>query len=451
MKLNVKLLGLVLLVMAFSCLDNIVWAQCSSVKSEKTKFVYPKDWSEKLSRIAIPNVDQIERVKPGQKPSVKSLRKTEYIVQPQKHEVTGHSYVILTDHNDKAFLKSIEKLAEFRNAIVIKTNDLALLYTNAKEMSKLKKKLLKRDAKFVAIAPKIESYRENMLLGVFEVLTGLDEDIQLDVYPGIIMASTAEAFAELIDRTIKYKPQGRASFAPLASCMIPNKREQRSLQKNGILNNWFVENNFQPTMFNLYGAKAKGGPVLSGDNTFTMDLKPKQFVKQLSGDMTDALQHASLLVLHGHGLPGVSCGVDIDALPKQLNTDVILCGSCFSASVQNSDLIAMKKSPDGYPIVPRKAFAIEAIDNGATVVMGHMRLNQGFPRLFPVLETFMTGGTVGEAYQDLINASLESGNFNSKELAARVQPENPRRIKQNTLLYVLFGDPALHPFQKLIQ
>ena len=109
----------------------------------------------------------------------------------------------------------------------------------------------------------------------------------------------------------------------------------------------------------------------------------------------------------------------------------------------------MKISPDGFPVVPRKAFALEAIDNGAVVVFGHMRLNSGFPRLMPVLETFLQGRTVGEAYQELINEDLLRGKFNPDQLAVREKTENPGRIKQNVLLYILFGDPALQPFEKL--
>ena len=47
--------------------------------------------------------------------------------------------------------------------------------------------LRKAQPRFVAIAPRLESFRENMLLGMWEVLSSLNPDSQLDVFPGLLV------------------------------------------------------------------------------------------------------------------------------------------------------------------------------------------------------------------------------------------------------------------------
>ncbi|TKG90765.1 hypothetical protein EYV94_23155 [Puteibacter caeruleilacunae] len=431
-------------------LSGFAQKNCCPKKDElKTEIVFPGDWGDKPT-LSIPEVDEIERVENGKRPSMKAMKNTEYILSTATHKAIGDAYVILTDHTDAEYLKSLNKLAKYRKAEIIQTADLANLYKDEKELKKLHKQLMKLKPKYAAIAPRLESYRENMLLGVYELLCNLDDDPLLDAYPGVLIASDAEKFEALVERTINYEPMTRKALAPAAICMIPNQKELRSLQKNGIIHNLFADYGYDAPMLNIYKKNAVGGPLLSGDKSYNMTMQPKQFVKHIPDSMSSVFIDASLWVLHGHGLPGVSCGVDIDALSEPLNSKVILCGSCFSASTQHSDLTPMKISPDGFPIVPREAFALKALDQGAAVVFGHMRLNSGFPRLMPVLETFLQGRTVGEAYQELINGDLLKMKFDSHQLAVREKPENPRRIKQNILLYVLFGDPALQPIEKMM-
>jgi hypothetical protein len=62
-----------------------------------------------------------------------------------------------------------------------------------------------------------------------------------------------------------------------------------------------------------------------------------------------------------------------------------------------------------------------------------------------VLENWLKGKTVGEAYQRLIN-----GLINLKEVKAGdfVIREKIKKPAQNSLLYVVIGDPALRPFGK---
>ena len=148
----------------------------------------------------------------------------------------------------------------------------------------------------------------------------------------------------------------------------------------------------------------------------------------------------------------MSCGVDIDGLPADLTGKVILSGSCFAASPVQSDFPALRQAPGGYEVKKRDAFALRAIDNGATVFFGHMRLSMGFPHLFPVLEAWSQGQSVGESYQQLINALITVRGFRTgRFLVAPAVPGrvSRRRVPQNLLLYVVFGDPAVRPFEPI--
>tara|TARA_B100000674_G_C37731454_1_gene864497 strand:- start:499 stop:843 length:345 start_codon:yes stop_codon:yes gene_type:complete len=108
----------------------------------------------------------------------------------------------------------------------------------------------------------------------------------------------------------------------------------------------------------------------------------------------------------------------------------------------------MTSAPGGYKVAPRPAFATQYIERGATVFFGHMRLSSGFPHLYPVLEKWLSGATVGEAYQQLINGIIDLRGFQSGRYVVK-QPANRRRLPQNALLYSIFGDPAIMPFESL--
>jgi hypothetical protein len=431
---------------------NLMVLKVSAQTSEslKTKFDF-SGLDENSQNITVPEINEIPRVTPGEEVPPSARKNTVFIIQTEAHKVEGDSYIILTDHTERDYLRALKKLAKYRKGEIIRTPDLALLYKNEIEIERIAKELKDKNVKYIAIAPRIESYTENMVLCAYELLCNLDEDPYLDAFPGILLSNNATSFSNLIERTIHYVPMDRSTLKPMAAAMIPTLTELRSLQKNAIVHNLFTQFDYDIPLLNIYKETAKEAPGLTGLNNFRMDFAGKQFVKKLPTPVEEALQNSSMLVLHGHGTPGASCGLDIDAIPNKLETSIILCGSCFSASSQTSDISPIKVSPDGYEITPRMSFALRAIDNGATVVFGHMRLNNGFPRLFPVLETFIQGRTVGEAYQEIINASIKAGSFNGKDLVVREKPENPKKLEQNGLLYVLLGDPALQPIVDLRQ
>jgi hypothetical protein len=108
----------------------------------------------------------------------------------------------------------------------------------------------------------------------------------------------------------------------------------------------------------------------------------------------------------------------------------------------------MAVGPDGSEVVAdRKRFLMEAIERGAVAAYGHMRLNGGFPHLYPVLDALLQGETVGDAYQRLIDGLLEWTGLEPDQLVL-AHPETaamPALMRRNQLLYVIVGDPALRP------
>ena len=96
------------------------------------------------------------------------------------------------------------------------------------------------------------------------------------------------------------------------------------------------------------------------------------------------------------------------------------------------------------------AFVLRAIDCGAIATFGHMRFSYGFSHLYPVLESWMRGETIGQSYQQLINGLIEKNQFDSSALVMDATTLKGKMPKQNVLLYVLVGDPALQPLVKMM-
>lgn len=409
----------------------------------------PPSGADADGRLKLPSINQLERISSGKRPSREASRDTAFIIKTKKHKVNGDTYVILTDHTDQEFIQSLERLAEFRKGKIIRTDDLAKLHENKQEFRRIQDALRKIRVNNIAIAPRSENYRENMVLGMWELLTTLDKDPQLDAYPGFLLASDAKALARLVDRSMVYKPKPNKKLRPLLISQVPSRGELRSLQKSGILQKMFKEDGYEVPVLAIYSAKAKGALELAGESSWQINNEGRGAVKKLPSKAKKAFDEASLLVMHGHGTYGMSCGLDIAALPDSLDSLVMLCGSCFSAAPKNSDFPKMRQAPGGYSMEPRDAFALRAAEHGAVAVFGHMRLNAGFPYLFPVLETWMEGRTVGEAYQELMNAIIEKTQTDSGDFIVNLPLKDPQGIPQNKLLYVIIGDPALQPLSEM--
>jgi len=346
-------------------------------------------------------------------------------------------------------MEPLRKLAEYRNATIIAIDDLAVIHKKTKSIELLRDQLIKGKAKYVAIAPRMESFLENMLLGMWELLSTIDEDPQLDCYPGILVTSNAESFAKLIEQSISHQPISNQKLKPFAINQVQSSRETRSLQKSGILRKHFQTAKLKTPIVAIYGPTANAAPRLEGEKVWNLTVQSKRkFIKKFPPEANAEFQKSNLVVMHGHGIPGMSCSLDVDGLPKDLTGKIILTGSCFSASPQKSDLAAMRQAPGGYEVENRDAFVLRSIDNGALVAFGHQRLSSGFPHLYPVLENWLEGQTVGQAYQQLINALIEYSDTKSGSFIIGDSQKASKRLPQNRFLYVIVGDPAVQPFER---
>ena len=401
---------------------------------------------ERVGDLPILAVDQFLRVDPQTLPDRQTARTSAFILKTQPHGVKGSAYVILTDHQDPAFRTPLAHLAEARGGTILTFDDLTRLPAEAAQRADLRQKLQELDVRFLAIAPRLESFRENTLLAIWEVAATLDEDPQLDLFPGVLLASAAKPFAALIQRSIDHQPRRPAELQPLALSQVRTASELRSLQKAAVLRKWFARWQVPTPIVAVYGNRSRGAAELTGRQIWNLRVTESQrFVRSFPAPVSQALGRASLVVMHGHGIPGMSCGVDLEGLSGDLAGKLMLSGSCFAVSPAHSDLAALKQAPGGYRVEARPAFALRAIDQGATVFFGHMRLSAGFPHLFPVLEGWLQGQTIGESQQRLLNAIIAMRGFRKGRFVVPVDQLQLRRIPQNRLLYVTLGDPALRP------
>ncbi len=400
-------------------------------------------------KLMIPKVSDLTRVDKQTRLNRSVAANSQFILKTSPHSVSGDGYFILTDHHSNDYMEPLRKLAEYRNATIIAIDDLAVIHKKTKSIELLRDQLIKGKAKYVAIAPRMESFLENMLLGMWELLSTIDEDPQLDCYPGILVTSNAESFAKLIEQSISHQPISNQKLKPFAINQVQSSRETRSLQKSGILRKHFQTAKLKTPIVAIYGPTANAAPRLEGEKVWNLTVQSKRkFIKKFPPEANAEFQKSNLVVMHGHGIPGMSCSLDVDGLPKDLTGKIILTGSCFSASPQKSDLAAMRQAPGGYEVENRDAFVLRSIDNGALVAFGHQRLSSGFPHLYPVLENWLEGQTVGQAYQQLINALIEYSDTKSGSFIIGDSQKASKRLPQNRFLYVIVGDPAVQPFER---
>ena len=406
---------------------------------------------EKVGGLEIPDVSQLVRVDRKKRPSRAEMKNSAFILKTRPHPVAGDRYVVLTDHREASFLSSLQRLAKARDGIILKVDDLATLGQDPKKLVSIRQKLRDARVRFLAVAPRKESFRENMVLGLWELTSTLDADPQVDVLPGILLASTARHLSGLVDRSLRHKPLPVSQLKPLAISQVPRAEELRSLQKAGVLRKWFARTGVTTPIVAVYSRRAVKAARLTGKNIWNLQATDQQpFLKSFPPAADAAFRAASLVVMHGHGVPGMSCGVDVDGLPNDLSGKFILSGSCFAASPDRSDFPRIRRVPGGYEVNKRDAFALRAIDNGSTAFFGHMRLSMGFPHVFPVLEAWSQGKTVGESYQQLINGLIAVRGFRSGRFVVSPDRAAGRRVPQGLLLYVVLGDPAVQPFQAVV-
>ena len=392
----------------------------------------------------IPSVDQLPRVGPGDRVSVDALRQSAYIIKTVDHAPTGEQYFVLTDHTNSAYLNPLQQLVEHYRGTLLQVSDLSRLMVNHAEWEGLRTEL--KSAKYVAIAPRKDTFTENTLLNMWALLSSIDDDELIDVWPGLLLASNEDSFERLIKQSINRTQIGIDAIRPIAISQVQRASETRSLQKAGVLRRLLSTNDMKVPVVAVYGPTAGSAPRLKGEKIWNLTLEDDGgFLKAFPAAVDRELESANLWVLHGHGIPGMACSIDVDGLPDDLEGKVVMSGSCFSACPWESDLPPMREAPGGYTVEQqRDSFSIAAVDRGAIISFGHQRLSSGFPHLFPVMESLVSGKPAGQAYQELLNALMGLKGYGSTDLVLTAEDRENKRPRQNSLLYVMIGDPAIH-------
>lgn len=371
------------------------------------------------------------------------------LAKTEAHPTIGEGYVILSDHQDKLAQKALARLAKHRGGIVLAVSSLGNLFKDREEFARIQKALRKLKPRFVAVAPRPESYRENMHLSILKLLVGLDSDPQLDAFPGYLVASDATKLSELVERTINYQVLEQDKIAPVSIGAIEDddSRRYRSYQKAKVVQKMFAQQDKQSPAIIITTRKShterSDFPQLkaSEGNITMLPDSARQTFASLSAPATQALNENNVLFMFGHGTPNRIVGTRVDAFAGiDFSDELVFCGSCMSASPYSADRLNLDAKKDD------KRFAYHAMDNGSVMMLGHMGLCGGFPKIYPMAEHVMDGLSSGEAYQRLMNSIIGEraipAYYPEPAPAKAVRPD-----PANGLLYILWGDPALIPIK----
>jgi hypothetical protein len=402
------------------------------------------------AELPAPNIRDVTRVDRITLPSPQDMVTATFILKTVPHPTAGDAYVIVTDQTDAGFLDPLRRLAEFHHGSIIEVGDLGALRTDAAECDQLISSLRRAQPRYLAVAPKLSSFTAPMLLGLWQVLTTVSDDQRLSVFPGILVAPNQAAFASLIDRSISYQPQAVRQVRPFVIGQVigPLPYGQRSLQKVRMMRNLFAD--YGCTTSSLvtleHSAVAMNVTIAPVIDEWQVAVSAAGHpIPAIPAAVRPALDRSSLLLLFGHGNPGTACSLEVAAFRDvPMTGKTVMCGDCFSAAPAESGLSPAARSPGGQRGERNEdSFAMRSVENGAVVVYAHMRENAGFPHLFPVLEAWMNGLTVGEAYQRQMNALLAFAGLSTDDLDSMTVAD------ANALLYVIIGDPALQPLAKM--
>ncbi|MDG2213508.1 MAG: hypothetical protein P8M70_06750 [Verrucomicrobiota bacterium] len=404
----------------------------------------------KAAALVIPSPEQIPRVKPGQTPTMQARRMSCWVQDTKEHKPSGKAYVVLTDVQDQASTKAVNKLLAHHKGKLLKLGSLKNLSSDSKAREQLRLQLIKLKPRYVAVVPQLQSYRENMLLALWDVFTRLDADPYLDVYPGLLVASDAASLSGLIERSLSYDAAKQPkNFFGISQIFDPGYKSfqkievlKRSLKKAG-----YSSSNL--TINSIPGLENRDGfPAVAAKDHWVLQGSRRSPVSKLPKAARAKLENSSLAMLFGHGVPGRVVGMEVDALNQvNLSNQIILSGCCYSGVGMATDC-AMSGPVAGSLDPKLKRFSLVMVDRGAVSVFCHMRLNMGFPHVYPMLESYLANRSLGESYQRLINALIEGqGGFTPQWYTQQTPARSPQSRKMNQLLYMQIGDPALVPIQ----
>ncbi len=115
--------------------------------------------NEVLAQHKITRLGAGERLEDPQKSRNNSFTYSSVLVQPP-----GDDYVIITDQVNPACDAALEKLANLHHGRIIHCDDFRLLPTDVKIRAGIVNALREAKPKYVAIAPRLESFNENVVL-----------------------------------------------------------------------------------------------------------------------------------------------------------------------------------------------------------------------------------------------------------------------------------------------
>ena len=396
----------------------------------------PRDGS-----LIIPTIDELKSP-----PSRGAFGPSTTLARTVPHPVSGTGYLILTDHTDETAVTALKQLAEARGGELMTLKSLGTLHKDARKVELVQEAIREVNPRFVAIAPMMESYRENMHLCLLRILSGLDKDPELDTFPGYLIASNPTKLAELIEQTIQFRPREVDEIRPVSMGAIEDSdgRRYRSYQKAKVMQKMFAEGGKESPAIIVTTKKSHTErddypelPAGEGNIEMSPTFERHTF-ESLSIPAELAIEESNMLFMFGHGTTNRICGIDIDAFAKTgFDDGIIFCGSCMSAAPYDADRVDLSSMRDD------KRFAFQAMDNGAVAMLGHMGLCGGFPKVFPMAEQVLAGTSTGEAYQQLMNSII-----GDKAIPDYYRGHDGPKGPANAYLYVLLGDPSLMPVKK---
>ena len=348
-------------------------------------------------------------------------------------------------------------LQKYHRGTIIRLPNFAQLENNPAAIESLIKKLLEAKPRYIAIAPRPENFRENVLLTLWSVFARLDQSGQISVFPGWLNAPDDASFSRLIDRSINQQTLTNKSMHPMIFAQVPGPRAggTRSVAKAALLQKYFEQLGFAAPGFILKTSSA----IQAGIQTPMFDAQravlnlDAGFLTEIPNVQKQQLSNANLVLLFGHGITGMTCSIDVGAFKTvSFDNKIVLCGSCFSASPDHSDFNSEPENVDDIPNAnetrhAKESFAKRVVANGAKLFYGQMNTNGGFPELYVILSNLLQGETAGESYQRLLNNRIQASGLSPEQFALQDKTTSNAQEKgqRSELLYVLIGDPALIP------
>jgi len=371
-----------------------------------------------------------------------------WILDTEAHPPLGESYVVLTDLRDPPSLRTIERLVKRHAAELINVEDLDSLIAGGETKKRLIATLKNLRPRYVAVAPRMENYRENIILALWDVFTRLDSDPYLDVFPGFLVAADPEALAGFINNSLAYKPSPKKKFFGIS--LISGTR-YKAYQKVQMLKNYFKRKGYETRVLTVYAdpkLKARSDfPDIENTSTWNLRGNRRNPIRRLPETIRREMTGSSIATIFAHGTPEQVAGIDLTALREvDLTGTVILTGSCYSGLGEKSDC-KMSGRVAGNLGKKGERFGFRAVEQGAVAVYGHMRLNLGFPSLYTVLENYVRGLSIGESYQRLLNAMISREGAFHPAFCHNIKSSKSTRRARNRMLYVQIGDPALVPLK----